>query len=52
MINYAIAGGCGFNEGYRYFVEVFPASGSKNSCQSYSVSIDFTGNGPQAAACP
>ena len=52
VINYAIAGGCGYNEGYHYFVEVFPASASKNSCHSYSVSIDFSGSGPQAAACP
>jgi hypothetical protein len=52
VISYAIAGSCGMDEGFRYFVEVFPASTSKNSCQPYTVSISFTGNGPQSATCP
>jgi len=52
QINYAIASGCGYEDGYRYFVEVFPAAGSTKSCAPYTLKIDFTGSGPQEATCP
>jgi len=52
QISYAIASGCGYEDGYRYFVEVFPATSSTKSCAPYTLKIDFTGSGPQAAACP
>ncbi|MBI5535158.1 MAG: hypothetical protein HY898_20695 [Deltaproteobacteria bacterium] len=50
-IVYNIAGGCGTDEGFSYFLEVFAAGNTKDSCKPYSISIELTGSGPQQATC-
>jgi len=50
-IVYNIAGGCGFEDGFSYFLEVFAAGTTKDSCKPYTVTIELTGSGPQQAAC-
>jgi hypothetical protein len=44
-------GGCGSSENLVFYLEVFAVSGNYESCQPYSVTVEYIGSGPQSDPC-